>query len=81
MALPAIVCGSALLNNFVLLLSVMAIFALLGHPPSTQLLWLPALTLLLMALALGLGLTLGLLNVFFAISAKWSPSSCSLAFG
>ena len=65
MALPAIVCGSALLNNFVLLISVLLIFAILGHAPSIELLWLPVLTLLLLALALGLGLTLGLLNVFF----------------
>ena len=65
MALPAIVCGSALLNNFVLLISVLLIFAILGHAPSIELLWLPILTLLLLALALGLGLTLGLLNVFF----------------
>ena len=65
LALPAIVCGSALLNNIVLLGSVLAIFALLGHIPTLQMLWLPVLTLLLMGLALGLGLTLGLLNVFF----------------
>lgn len=65
LALPAIVCGSALLNNLVLLASVLLIFSLLGHLPNIQLLWLPLLTLLLMGLALGLGLTLGLLNVFF----------------
>lgn len=65
LALPTIVCGSALLNNLVLLASVLAIFALLGHIPNVQILWLPALTLLLIGLALGLGLTLGLLNVFF----------------
>lgn len=65
MALPAIVCGSALLNNLVLLVSVLLIFALLGHTPDIHLLWLPVLTVLLMGLALGLGLSLGLLNVFF----------------
>lgn len=65
LALPTIVCGSALLNNTVLLASVLVIFALLGHMPSAQILWLPGLTLLLMSLALGLGLSLGILNVFF----------------
>lgn len=65
LALPVIVCGSALLNNIVLLGSVMAIFAVLGHAPTLQILWLPILTVLLIALALGMGLTLGLLNVFF----------------
>lgn len=65
LALPAIVCGSALLNNLVLLLSVLAIFALLGHYPDIHLLWLPVLAALLLVLALGLGLALGVLNVFF----------------
>lgn len=65
LALPTIVCGSALLNNLVLLASVLLIFTLLDHAPSLQLVWLPALTLLVMGLALGLGLVLGLLNVFF----------------
>lgn len=65
LALPAIVTGSALLNNTLLFLSVLLVFAILGHAPSLSLLWLPILTLLLLTLALGLGLTLGLLNVFF----------------
>lgn len=65
LALPGIVCGSALLNNLVLLASVLTIFAFLGHSPSVQLLWLPLLSALLVALALGMGMALGLLNVFF----------------
>lgn len=65
LALPTIVCGSALLNNLVLLASVLLIFSLLGHAPSFHLLWLPVLTLLTIGLALGLGLALGVLNVFF----------------
>lgn len=65
LALPAIVAGSALLNNIVLLGAVLLIFTLLGHYPSSTVLWLPLLTLLLLLLALGLGLALGLLNVFF----------------
>ncbi|MCQ4322992.1 ABC transporter permease [Stutzerimonas stutzeri] len=65
LALPAIITGSALLNNTLLFLSVLLVFAILGHVPTLNLLWLPVLTLLLLVLALGLGLTLGLLNVFF----------------
>lgn len=65
LALPAIVTGSAMLNNTLLFLSVLLVFAILGHAPTLSLLWLPILTLLLLMLALGLGLSLGLLNVFF----------------
>ena len=64
LALPAVVAGSALLNNFVLLLSVLVIFAVLGQVPGWSLVWLPLLTLLMLGLALGLRLALGMLNVF-----------------
>ncbi len=47
-----------------LLLAMAAVFALLGHPPTASLAWLPALMLLTMALGLGLGLLLGVINVF-----------------
>lgn len=62
--LPAIVVGSALLNNMMLLLAILGVFAVLGHYPTLQLLWLPVLTLAMVALALGVGLVLGVLNVF-----------------
>jgi lipopolysaccharide transport system permease protein len=64
LALPAIMAGSALLNNALLLVSVLVIFAVLGHAPGLVILWLPVLIALLLLLALGLGLALGLLNVF-----------------
>ena len=64
LALPLIVSGSALLNNLVLFVAVLIIFALLGHVPGWQILWLPLLTMLLLGLALGLGMALGMLNVF-----------------
>lgn len=63
-ALPLIVTGSALVNNALLLLSILAIFGVLGHVPGTALIWLPALMVITIALALGLGLVLGVLNVF-----------------
>lgn len=62
--LPIIVVGSALLNNLLLLLAMLLIFALMGHPPSLALAWLLPLTALTVAFALGLGLLLGVLNVF-----------------
>jgi lipopolysaccharide transport system permease protein len=63
-ALPLIVTGSALVNNILLFVAILAIFGMLGHPPGIALIWLPALMVTTIALALGLGLTLGVLNVF-----------------
>lgn len=62
--LPTIVVGSALLNNVMLLVAILVVFAALGHFPTVQLLWLPVLSIAMIALALGLGLVLGILNVF-----------------
>ena len=62
--LPMIVVGSALLNNLLLFLAMLLIFALLGHMPTASLLWLAPLVLATTAFALGLGLLLGVLNVF-----------------
>ena len=62
--LPLIAAGSALLANLLLLLAMLAIFLLLGHPMTLHLLWLLPLTALLMAFGLGLGLLLGVINTF-----------------
>lgn len=62
--LPIIVVGSALLNNLLLFLAMLLIFALIGHSPSLELAWLLPLTALTVGFALGLGLMLGVLNVF-----------------
>jgi len=64
MALPLIVTGSALLNNLLLFTAILAVFGLLGHLPTVQILWLPLLTLISLALAIGLGLSFGIINVF-----------------
>ncbi|EKT4485187.1 ABC transporter permease [Pseudomonas putida] len=63
-ALPVIVVGSCLLNNLLLFVAVMIIFAVLGHSPNVQMFWLLPLTLVVVALAVGLGLVLGVMNVF-----------------
>lgn len=62
--LPVIVVGSSLLNNLLLFLSLLLVFALLGQAPNLQMFWLIPLTLAVVALAAGLGLILGVLNVF-----------------
>jgi lipopolysaccharide transport system permease protein len=63
-ALPLIVTGSALVNNTLLFVAILAIFGALGHMPGVEVFWLPVLMVVNIALALGLGLALGVLNVF-----------------
>jgi len=63
-ALPLIVTGSALVNNFLLFVAIVAIFGVLGHPPGIAVVWLPVLMAVTIALAFGVGLGLGVLNVF-----------------
>lgn len=62
--LPVIVVGTCILNNFLLLASMMGIFLALGQGFSLVMLWLIPLMFVLVCLALGLGLILGILNVF-----------------
>jgi lipopolysaccharide transport system permease protein len=62
--LPAIVIGSCLLNNILLLLSMLGIFVLLGHSFSVTMLWILPLTLIVVMLAVGIGLIIGVMNVF-----------------
>lgn len=63
--LPIITVGIAWVNHLSLLLAILVIFTLLGHPPDPPLLlWLPLLMLLMTGFGLGLGLLLGVLNVF-----------------
>lgn len=63
-ALPAIVAGSSLLNNLLLLAAMLGIFVLLGHRFSAAMIWLLPLTAIVIAFAVGVGLTLGVVNVF-----------------
>lgn len=62
--LPIIISGSCLVNNLLLLATAIGLFALMGHPLSPAMLWLPLLIAVNLAFALGLGLILGVLNVF-----------------
>lgn len=62
--LPLITVGSALVNNIMLFLVMIVVFAMLGHFPVVALLWMPVLMLITAAFSLGLGLLLGVLNVF-----------------
>lgn len=62
--LPIIATGTALVNNGLLFISMLAIFGAVGHSASAALFWLPGLVLINIAFSLGVGLTLGVLNVF-----------------
>ncbi len=62
--LPTIVVGSCMLNNVLLFISMLGIFAILGHQFTLAMLWLIPLTLIVVILALGIGLILGVMNVF-----------------
>ncbi len=62
--LPIVTLGSAMVNNVLLFVVMMIVFALLGHFPLYALLWMPLLMFVTAAFSLGLGLLMGVLNVF-----------------
>lgn len=62
--LPLIAGGTVLVNNLLLLVAILGVFAVLGHAPGIEVVWLPLLMLLTIMLSLSLGLVLGVLNVF-----------------
>ena len=62
--LPVIVVGSNVLNNILLFISMLGVFAVLGHQFTWVMLWLIPLTFSVVMLAVGIGLILGVLNVF-----------------
>lgn len=78
--LPLIVTGSALVNNALFLLSIIGIFALLGHFPGVEVLWLPVLFVITIALGLGIGLVLGVFNVFIRDVGQIVPIMLQFAF-
>lgn len=78
--LPLIIAGSALINNLLLLLAVLVVFALLGHVPGREIAWMPLLILLTMALGLGVGLLLAVFNVFVRDVGQVVPIALQLGF-
>lgn len=78
--LPLIIAGSALINNVLLLLAILVVFALLGHVPGTRFAWMPLLILLTMGLGLGIGLLLGVFNVFIRDVGQVVPIALQLGF-
>ncbi|HKW80598.1 MAG TPA: ABC transporter permease [Casimicrobiaceae bacterium] len=78
--LPLIIAGSALINNLLLLLAILLVFALVGHFPGPRLAWLPLLVLVTLLLALGVGLLLGVFNVFVRDVGQVVPIALQLGF-
>lgn len=78
--LPLIVTGGAILNNILLFLAALIIFATLGHYPPLQILWLPVLMGITIMLGLGLGLVLGVLNVFIRDVGQVVPVALQIGF-
>ncbi|MET0103016.1 MAG: ABC transporter permease [Sedimenticola sp.] len=78
--LPTIVVGSCLLNNILLLFSMLGIFLLLGHPFTMAMFWILPLTFILMAFALGTGLILGVMNVFLRDIGQGVPIVLQVLF-
>ncbi|MEB1530133.1 ABC transporter permease [Xanthomonas sp. WHRI 7945] len=62
--LPLIAGGAMLVNNLLLLVAIFVVFAVLGHFPGAQTVWLLPLILLTLWFAMAIGLLLGVFNVF-----------------
>ncbi len=78
--LATIVVGSCLLNNILLLASMMGIFIILGQQFSANMLWLIPLTFIVISLALGIGLILGVMNVFVRDIGQVTPIVLQMIF-
>src|SRR5437764_1324747 len=78
--LALIAAGSALVNNVLLFLAVLLLFAVLGHPPGLYTLWVPELMLLTLSVGLGIGLMLGVFNVFIRDVGQVVPIALQFGF-
>lgn len=78
--LPAIVLGTCLLDNVLLFLAILVVFALLGHVPGIEILWIPVLVIATAALGMGIGLILGILNVFLRDIGQVVPIMLQILF-
>lgn len=78
--LPTIIVGSCLLNNMLLFVAMLGVFALLGHQFSFTMLWLIPITLIVTMFALSLGLILGVFNVFLRDIGQVIPIILQMVF-
>lgn len=78
--LPGIVIGSSLINNTLLFVAMLGIFAVLGHQFSVAMLWLIPLTFTVAMLAVGIGLIVGIMNVFIRDIGQVVPIVLQILF-
>ncbi len=78
--LPAIVIGTCLVDNVLLFISILVVFAVLGHFPGVHIFWLPLAVFTTAALGVGVGLILGILNVFVRDIAQVVPIILQILF-
>lgn len=78
--LPSIMLGSCLLNNLILLSTILIIFTFLGHRINFTIFWLIPLTGMVILFAFGIGLILGIINVFVRDIAQVVPIILQILF-
>lgn len=78
--LPLIEIGSALLNNLVLLVVMVAIFMILGHNIDISIISIFIITPIVILLAAGIGLSLGVINVFIRDTEQIVPIFLQVLF-
>lgn len=80
LALPSILVGVSLINNFILLFSILIFLPLLGNNLGMEILWIFPLMIMTTAMGLGLGLILGILNVFIRDIGQTIPIFLQFSF-
>lgn len=78
--LPIIAGGTMVVNNVLLGIAIFGVFAVLGHSPGAQVVWLPMLIAINLLLAMSLGMLLGVLNVFMRDLGQVVPVILSALF-
>lgn len=78
--LPVILAGTMMVQNILLLLAILLVFAILGHVPNAHMLWLPILMALTLLLAMSLGIVLSVFNVFLRDVSQIVPVAIQALF-
>ena len=79
-SISAIMLCASLLNNFFLFISIVLIFAVIGHSFTINILFILLLATTIALFALGIGLILGILNVFIRDVAQITPILLQILF-
>ena len=80
LALPSILIGISLINNFILFCSMLLVFGVLGHPIGAEVFWIIPLMIITILTGLGAGLILGVVNVFIRDVGQIIPILLQFSF-